>query len=121
MLVANVQVSYANIQGKASLITKFRCACRLETLLTVRNSHVMDALEEWRPQIFYSDGALKGQPVSDLCRMWTDNQEPFPEADHPARHQQRGSFSRAPFVTGAPGSNGGSISAAHNPYRQAAA
>lgn len=24
----------------------------------------MDALEEWRPQIFYSDGALKGQPVS---------------------------------------------------------
>lgn len=33
-------------------------------MLTVRNSHVMDALEEWRPQIFYSDGALKGQPVS---------------------------------------------------------
>ncbi|EKD02148.1 hypothetical protein A1Q2_03510 [Trichosporon asahii var. asahii CBS 8904] len=80
-----------------------------EPLLTVRNSHVMDALEEWRPQIFYSDGALKGQP------------EPFPEADHPARHQQRGSFSRAPFVTGASGSNGGSISAGHNPYRQAAA
>lgn len=36
----------------------------IRALLTTRNSHVMDALEEWRPQIFYSDGALKGQPVS---------------------------------------------------------
>ncbi|TXT15732.1 hypothetical protein VHUM_00235 [Vanrija humicola] len=35
-----LQVSYANIQGKAALVNKFR------------NSAVMDVIEEWRPQIF---------------------------------------------------------------------
>ncbi|GFZ46210.1 Meiosis protein mei2 [Saitozyma sp. JCM 24511] len=50
-----LQVSYANIQGKEALVNKFR------------NSTVMEAHEDWRPLIFYSDGAKKGWP------------EPFPE------------------------------------------
>ncbi|KAL7422251.1 hypothetical protein Q5752_002897 [Cryptotrichosporon argae] len=49
-----LQVSYANIQ----------------------NSAVMDVIEEWRPQIFYSSGALKGKP------------EPFPEPDNIAQRQR---------------------------------
>ncbi|RSH91271.1 hypothetical protein EHS25_009570 [Saitozyma podzolica] len=52
-----LQVSYANIQGKEALVNKFR------------NSTVMEAHEDWRPLIFYSDGAKKGWP------------EPFPEPD----------------------------------------
>ncbi|KAK1924784.1 RNA recognition motif 2-domain-containing protein [Papiliotrema laurentii] len=52
-----LQVSYANIQGKAALVNKFK------------NSAVMQVLEPWRPRIFYSSGAMKGQP------------EPFPESD----------------------------------------
>ncbi|ORY33730.1 RNA recognition motif 2-domain-containing protein [Naematelia encephala] len=53
-----LQVSYANIQGKAALINKFR------------NSAVMDVIEPWRPQIFYSSGSMKGRP------------EPFPTSDN---------------------------------------
>ncbi|WVQ78027.1 hypothetical protein IAT38_000108 [Cryptococcus sp. DSM 104549] len=53
-----LQVSYADIQGKAALINKFR------------NSAVMGVIEPWRPQIFYSSGAMKGQP------------EPFPDSDN---------------------------------------
>ncbi|RXK40590.1 hypothetical protein M231_02045 [Tremella mesenterica] len=50
-----LQVSYANIQGKASLINKFR------------NSAVMGVIEQWRPKLFYSSGARQG------------DEEPFPE------------------------------------------
>ncbi|KAL1413545.1 hypothetical protein Q8F55_001319 [Vanrija albida] len=50
-----LQVSYANIQGKASLVNKFR------------NSAVMDVIEEWRPQIFYSSGTFKGKPADNVA------------------------------------------------------
>ncbi|KIR26853.1 hypothetical protein I307_05003 [Cryptococcus deuterogattii 99/473] len=50
-----LQVSYADIQGKLALINKFR------------NSAVMGVIEPWRPQIFYSSGALKGQPSDNLA------------------------------------------------------
>nr|XP_019042789.1 hypothetical protein I302_08496 [Kwoniella bestiolae CBS 10118]OCF21719.1 hypothetical protein I302_08496 [Kwoniella bestiolae CBS 10118] len=53
-----LQVSYADIQGKAALINKFK------------NSAVMGVIEAWRPQIFYSNGRMKGQP------------EPFPDVGH---------------------------------------
>ncbi|ORY76001.1 RNA recognition motif 2-domain-containing protein, partial [Leucosporidium creatinivorum] len=46
--------SYANIQGKASLIAHFR------------NSSVLDQEPSRRPKLFYSSGPFKGQP------------EPFP-------------------------------------------
>lgn len=81
----------------------------------------MDALEEWRPQIFYSDGALKGQPVSNDQEDDTDIQEPFPEADHPARHHQRGSFSRAAFATASSGGSGAGSTNGYDTYRQATA
>ncbi|KLT39853.1 hypothetical protein CC85DRAFT_278754 [Cutaneotrichosporon oleaginosum] len=55
------QTVYATIQGKIALVNKFR------------NSAVMAVQEEWRPQIFYSDGALRGQP------------EPFPEVTRTQR------------------------------------
>ena len=42
-------ISYANIQGKESLIEKFRNSC------------VMDEDPTYRPKIFHSSGALKGQ------------------------------------------------------------
>jgi hypothetical protein len=42
-------LSYANIQGKDTLIKKFR------------NSNVMQEEEAYRPKIFYSNGPLKGQ------------------------------------------------------------
>lgn len=45
------EMSYANIQGKAALVNKFRYAPRTLTL-TPRNSAVMEVIEEWRPQIF---------------------------------------------------------------------
>ncbi|RSH78323.1 uncharacterized protein EHS24_002042 [Apiotrichum porosum] len=70
-----LQVSYANIQGKVSLVNKFR------------NSAVMDVIEEWRPQIFYSNGALKGKP------------EPFPEADNPSA-RNRSTAARLSFLSG---------------------
>ncbi|ORX39804.1 RNA recognition motif 2-domain-containing protein [Kockovaella imperatae] len=56
-----LQICYATIQGKQALINKFR------------NSAVMDVIEEWRPQIFYSSGTRQGLP------------EPFPESDNPAQ------------------------------------
>jgi len=42
-------ISYANIQGKESLIEKFRNSC------------VMDEDPTYRPKIFHSSGSLKGQ------------------------------------------------------------
>lgn len=42
-------ISYANIQGKESLIEKFRNSC------------VMDEDPSYRPKIFHSNGALMGQ------------------------------------------------------------
>jgi RNA recognition motif 2 len=42
-------ISYANIQGKESLIEKFRNSC------------VMDEDPTYRPKIFHSSGPLKGQ------------------------------------------------------------
>src|SRR5271169_3187572 len=42
-------ISYANIQGKESLIEKFRNSC------------VMDEDPTYRPRIFHSSGPLKGQ------------------------------------------------------------
>ncbi|WVR05109.1 hypothetical protein IAU60_002121 [Kwoniella sp. DSM 27419] len=59
-----LQVSYADIQGKAALINKFR------------NSAVMGVIEPWRPEIFYSSGAMKGLP------------EPFPDSDNLAIRQR---------------------------------
>ncbi|WVN85271.1 uncharacterized protein L203_100416 [Cryptococcus depauperatus CBS 7841] len=59
-----LQLSYADIQGKAALINKFK------------NSAVMGVIEPWRPQIFYTNGSLKGQP------------EPFPESDNLAIRQR---------------------------------
>ncbi|WVQ98656.1 hypothetical protein IAU59_005787 [Kwoniella sp. CBS 9459] len=59
-----LQVSYADIQGKAALINKFR------------NSAVMGVIEPWRPQIFYSSGSMKGMP------------EPFPDSDNLAVRQR---------------------------------
>ena len=45
-----MQMSYANYQGKDALVDKFR------------NSAVLNERPEWRPQLFYSDGPLRGQP-----------------------------------------------------------
>ncbi|WWD15844.1 hypothetical protein CI109_100268 [Kwoniella shandongensis] len=59
-----LQVSYADIQGKAALINKFK------------NSAVMGVIEPWRPQIFYSTGSMKGMP------------EPFPDSDNLAVRQR---------------------------------
>ncbi|KAK8869880.1 hypothetical protein IAR55_000448 [Kwoniella newhampshirensis] len=59
-----LQVSYADIQGKAALINKFK------------NSAVMGVIEPWRPQIFYSSGSMKGLP------------EPFPDSDNLAIRQR---------------------------------
>ncbi|KAK4688224.1 hypothetical protein P7C73_g1882, partial [Tremellales sp. Uapishka_1] len=64
-----LQLSYANIQGKYALINKFK------------NSAVMDVIEAWRPQIFYSSGSMRGQP------------EPFPESDD-IRLKQRSAAAR---------------------------
>lgn len=50
-----------------------------------RNSAVMGVIEPWRPQIFYSSGTLKGQPVgnpliySHLHLTDSYYQEPFPD------------------------------------------
>ncbi|BEI79981.1 hypothetical protein CcaverHIS002_0105100 [Cutaneotrichosporon cavernicola] len=71
-----LQVGYANIQGKVALVNKFR------------NSAVMDVQEQWRPQIFYSDGAMRGKP------------EPFPESDSTSRGQRAASSARLSFLTG---------------------
>ncbi|GMK59566.1 hypothetical protein CspeluHIS016_0801720 [Cutaneotrichosporon spelunceum] len=73
-----LQVGYANIQGKVALVNKFR------------NSAVMDVQEQWRPQIFYSDGALRGQP------------EPFPESDSVSRGQRAAPSARLSFLAGSP-------------------
>lgn len=43
-------MSYANYQGKAALVDKFR------------NSAVLNERPEWRPQLFYSEGARRGEP-----------------------------------------------------------
>ncbi|CAG8552120.1 3597_t:CDS:10 [Ambispora gerdemannii] len=56
------ELAYANIQGKKALVEKFR------------NSSVMDELPEYRPKIFFSSGALRGQ------------EQPFPE---PNNHQKK--------------------------------
>ncbi|ODO03398.1 hypothetical protein L198_02245 [Cryptococcus wingfieldii CBS 7118] len=61
-----LQVSYADIQGKAALINKFK------------NSAVMSVVESWRPQIFYSSGSMKGQP------------EPFPVSDNLSLRERSG-------------------------------
>ncbi|WVQ71588.1 hypothetical protein IAR50_001128 [Cryptococcus sp. DSM 104548] len=61
-----LQVSYADIQGKAALINKFK------------NSAVMSVVESWRPQIFYSSGSMKGQP------------EPFPSPDNLSMRERSG-------------------------------
>ncbi|CAK9785449.1 unnamed protein product [Cutaneotrichosporon oleaginosum] len=47
----------------------------------------MAVQEEWRPQIFYSDGALRGQP------------EPFPESDSISRGQRSASSSQLSFLS----------------------
>lgn len=77
----------------------------------------MDAPEEWRPQIFYTDGTRKGQPVSDRTLCSPDQQEPFPEADHPARTYGRGSQSRPTFMPAFVARNGSSD---HEVYHQTA-
>lgn len=51
-------LSYANIQGKDTLIKKFR------------NSNVMQEEEAYRPKIFYSSGPLKGQEEVH-CHLFT--------------------------------------------------
>jgi len=45
-----LQMSYANYQGKAALVDKFR------------NSAVLNERPEWRPQLFHSDGPERGLP-----------------------------------------------------------
>lgn len=54
-------VSYANIQGKAALVEKFRNSC------------VMDEQEAFRPHIYHSHGPMKGE------------QEPFPAPNNLTR------------------------------------
>lgn len=54
-------LSYANIQGKAALVEKFRNSC------------VMDEQDSYRPHIYYSSGPLKGEAqefpnANDLSR-----------------------------------------------------
>lgn len=53
----------------------------------------MDALEEWRPQIFYSDGAMKGQPVGDNTRKRLTARSPSPRRTTPL-----GITSAVPFL-----------------------
>ncbi|WVQ70183.1 uncharacterized protein L199_008408 [Kwoniella botswanensis] len=71
-----LQVSYADIQGKAALINKFK------------NSAVMGVIEAWRPQIFYSSGRMKGKP------------EPFPDSDNLAVRSRSAAAQLAGFSTG---------------------
>ncbi|WWD01495.1 hypothetical protein V866_008439 [Kwoniella sp. B9012] len=70
-----LQVSYADIQGKAALINKFK------------NSAVMGVIEAWRPQIFYSSGRMKGKP------------EPFPDSDNLAVRSRSAAAQLAGFST----------------------
>ncbi|WRT67061.1 uncharacterized protein IL334_004027 [Kwoniella shivajii] len=70
-----LQVSYADIQGKSALINKFK------------NSAVMGVIEAWRPQIFYSNGRMKGQP------------EPFPDSDNLAVRQRSAAAQLSGFST----------------------
>ena len=61
-------ISYANIQGKESLIEKFRNSC------------VMDEDPTYRPKIFHSSGPLKGQEQEFLLSP----SEPPPAPHHTA-------------------------------------
>ncbi|WWC90114.1 uncharacterized protein L201_005047 [Kwoniella dendrophila CBS 6074] len=77
-----LQVSYADIQGKAALINKFK------------NSAVMGVIEDWRPQIFYSSGRMKGKP------------EPFPDSDNLAVRQRSAGAQLAGFSNSSSYSSG---------------
>ncbi|TFK20769.1 hypothetical protein FA15DRAFT_646535 [Coprinopsis marcescibilis] len=77
-----LHMSYANVQGKESLVDKFK------------NSSIMDEREAWRPKIFYSSGPKEGLP------------EEFPAPTHIGR-KERSSFNRgALFGTNVHGRNG---------------
>ncbi|WWC61201.1 uncharacterized protein I303_103781 [Kwoniella dejecticola CBS 10117] len=77
-----LQVSYADIQGKAALINKFK------------NSAVMGVIEPWRPQIFYTSGRMKGQP------------EPFPQSDNLAIRERSAAAQLAGYSNASSYSNG---------------
>ncbi len=76
-------MSYARIQGKASMIARFQ------------NSSLMERGDEYRPLIFFTSGAEKGLP------------EPFPSKDkndprdmHRSNHSLRGSSNGTPNLKG---------------------
>ncbi|KAI0675041.1 RNA recognition motif 2-domain-containing protein [Trametes maxima] len=71
-----LQMCYAAIQGKESLVEKFRNSC------------IMDEQEAWRPKIYFSDGVNQGLP------------EPFPPPTHLSRKERSRSNRGALFVPG---------------------
>ncbi|KAI0661172.1 RNA recognition motif 2-domain-containing protein [Cubamyces menziesii] len=75
-----LQMCYATIQGKESLVERFKNSC------------IMDEREAWRPKIFFSDGPNQGMP------------EPFPPPTH-LRRKQRSQHNRGALYV--PGSGGG--------------
>lgn len=69
-------ISYANIQGKESLIEKFRNSC------------VMDEDPSYRPKIFHSSGPLMGQEqesFSPLFSIGKSDRGRFPEPNNTRR------------------------------------
>ena len=58
-------ISYARIQGKAAMISRFQ------------NSSLLEKDDEYRPLLFYSEGVNKGKP------------EPFPAANRRVSQQQQ--------------------------------
>ncbi|KAI0075343.1 hypothetical protein K474DRAFT_1599954 [Panus rudis PR-1116 ss-1] len=88
-----LQMSYANYQGKEALVEKFKNSC------------IMDERESWRPKIFYSSGPHQGEP------------EPFPKPTH-LRRKERSAHNRGALFVPSLGSQMLHHQHQHNQHQQ---